>query len=143
MDDQEEKLAAAGVFFYSHREWDNAAAGPYDRMHAPATPLPGHQVPRGLLKEMVSFDGRFAETEKLQPLEHWPSEAWGAAWIATDGTSVHCIPGHEAEYAAEIDELEGANGGQPLTFDPPTAPSAPPSAARALATRRWWEFWKK
>lgn len=146
-DERGERLAELGIYFYTHEEWENALAGPYERTGMPDQPMPGHRVPRGLLARMVSFDGRFADTEKLQPLEHWKSDAWSAAWIATDGVSVHCVPGHEEEYAAEVEELASAyEGARQLSVDPPTAaPPAPrpPATARALPAKRWWQFWKK
>ncbi len=144
-DELPERLAELGIFFYTHEEWENALAGPYERRGTPAQPMPGHQVPRGLRAHMVSFDGRFAETDQLQPLEHWKSEAWSAAWIATDGVSVHCVPGHEEEYAAEVEELASVyEGERKLQVDPPGGPSeAVQPAARVISPRRWWQFWRK
>ena len=144
-DELAERLAALGIYFYTHDEWENALAGPYDRKGTPDSPMPGHRVPRGLLAKMVSFDGRFAEADRLQPLEHWKADAWSAAWIATDGVTVHCVPGHEEEYAAEVAELESVyEGERKLKIDPPTtvAPK-PPAPARALRAKRWWQLWKK
>jgi hypothetical protein len=123
-----QRLADLGIYYYTHEEWENALAGPYDRRGAPETPLPGHKVPHGLLAKMASFDGRFAETPRLQPAEHWPSDGWSDAWVSTDGTSVHCVPGHETEYAKHFADLQEACGDQQLTLDPPS--KAPPA-------RRW------
>lgn len=145
-DERPERLAELGIYFYTHEEWENALAGPYERRGTPDQPMPGHQVPRGLLTRMVSFDGRFADTEKLQPLEHWKSDAWSAAWIATDGVSVRCVPGHEEAYAAEVEELASVyEGERALNVDPPAAPyaAAAQPTARVISPRRWWQFWRK
>lgn len=139
--DRAAALAAAGVFVYRHDDYDNWIAGPYQRAHAPAAPLPGHRVPRGLLAQMASFDGRFADTEQLQPVEHWPSDAWGAAWMASDGKHVRCIPGHEADYASELANLDGVLPAD-VAIEPAGASAAPPPTARTV-TRPWWQFWKR
>jgi hypothetical protein len=143
-DDRANRLAAMGLYYYAHEEWENALAGPYDRTGVPETPMPGPQVPRGLLKQMVSFDGRFAETAKLQPAEHWQSDAWSDGWVSADGTSVKCMPGHEAQYAEHFDELvESLDSTEGLTIEPPgAATSQRPPTASALPARRWWQFWK-
>jgi hypothetical protein len=145
-DQRPAKLAALGLYYYRHDEFENALAGAYDRIEAPATPIGGDRVPRGLLKEMVSFDGRFAETARLQPVEHWQSEAWSEAWISSDGKSVRCLPGHEAEYAQHFDDLVAAfEPTADMTIEPPSVAAAPkpPPTAKALPPRRWWQFWKK
>lgn len=145
--DRPNRLAAMGIYYYAHEEWENAMAGPYDRTGVPEQPMPGHHVPRGLLKQMVSFDGRFAETERLQPVEHWPSDAWSEAWISADGTSVKCVPGHEAEYAEHFEDLASNFDAKDVTLEPPTVAAKPkrpqpPPTAKALPTRPWWQFWK-
>jgi hypothetical protein len=142
--DRPNRLAAMGLFFYTHEEFENGLAGPYDRTGVPETPMPGHQVPRGLLKQMVSFDGSFADTERLQPVEHWHSDAWSEAWVSVDGKHVTCVPGHEDEYAKHFDDLKEAFSDKDVTFDPPgAAKPQPPPTAKALPSRRWWQFWKK
>jgi hypothetical protein len=144
--ERSDELAALGLYYYAHDEFENALAGPYDRTGVPDKPMPGDRVPRGLLKEMVSFDGRFAETERLQPVEHWQSEAWSEAWVSLDGKSVKCLPGHEDDYADHFEDLKASFDDQDITFDPPTSspkPKRPPTARVTSSKRRWWEFWKK
>lgn len=135
-----QRLAALGIYYYAHEEWENALAGPYQRSGAPKAPMPGAKVPRGLLEQMVSFDGRFAETERLQPVEHWPSDAWSDAWVSTDGGSVHCVPGHEDQYAKHFADLQAITAEQRLALDPP---ARPPPRAQVVRPRRWWQLWKK
>jgi len=142
-DDPLARLGDAGVFVYRHDD-QHVVAGPYRREVAPERPLPGHQVPRALLAKMASFDGRFADTEALQPAELWPSEGWSSAYVTLDGTTVRCLPGHEADYAAELAELQDALAGE-YVIEPAAvaAPPAPLPPARAEVRRPWWQFWKR
>lgn len=115
-----------GVYVYEHLT-DNWIAGPYGRRQRPAHPVPLDRLPASVRERLARFQGRFADTPRLQPAEVWPSDAWGASWMALDG-SRHAFPGREKEAAEELAEAELPPGeARPET---PAAPKKP-----------WWKFW--
>ena len=139
---EEPPAGVIGVFRYTHL-WD-AGAGPYRQTQQPTVPLRVADLPEETRTKVVSFEGHFAETPLLQPVQHWPCESWGAAWIDLDGKTVRPIPGQEAGY----DEHAANLADMGLVFDPPPRPLQPPApkdrgAARAPAVPRgpWWKFW--
>ncbi len=130
------QIAEAGLFRYDHST-DNWMAGPYARTERPGSPVLAADLPPDVIKDAVHFDGRFEETPLLQPAEHWPSQAWGAAWLATDGKTVSPFPGKQKEYQEEIAQLEGEKGF--VFLDTPRPPPTPGRPART--SKPWWKWW--
>lgn len=134
-------IAARGVYRYTHSH-DNWIAGPYARTALPERPIDSSAVPD--LDKVVRYSGRFADTPTLQPAELWHCEAWGAAWLASDGKTVRAFAGREDDYVQAAEELRRV-GPDLIILDAP-APSAPrpdepPSAQVVPRNKPWWKFW--
>jgi hypothetical protein len=85
----------------------NALAFPYERRSVPVQPVHVDQLPpevRRVVKQVV-LNLRFSDTPHIQPAEHLPCDAYGAAYVDVTGTEVRPVPGKEEEYADEYDEL--------------------------------------
>jgi len=96
-----EDLIPSGVYVYWHEgAW---LASPYERNSVPESPA---RLPAALTARMVRFDGRFADRAELQPLEHWPSRAPVAVWLASGGNTVRCVAGREAAFPVEARAIE-------------------------------------
>jgi hypothetical protein len=136
-----ETPAAKGLYQYEHA-CDNWIAGPY-RLHAkPSQPLRAEDLPRGV--KLVRFEGRFEETQLLQPMNAWPCESWEPAWLDVDGRTVRPVPGREDDYAEQLADLR--EGGEGLVFTGiPAARTArkPLGAGKAAPAQKkpWWKFW--
>lgn len=130
--EESSELAARGFFRYEHRT-DNWIAGPYGLDALPAEPLRAEQAEPAFLRKTVRYDGCFAETRTLQPVERWTCEAWGAAWLASDMKTVRALPGKERDYAEEVAQLRDVDEGLDVTPPDPAAP--------ASSRKPWWRFW--
>jgi hypothetical protein len=120
-EDRPGQLAWAGVYAYAH---DFEIAGPYHRTGAPTRALTADRLPAATVARMARFDGRFADQERLQPFEHWPSEAGSALWLASDEITVRCVPGREADFAKEAQALaESLDDPGVIVEPPPPAPT--------------------
>jgi hypothetical protein len=138
-DDDEEiaDLSRHGLYVYRHGdETENWIAGPYTRNVAPDAPALAATLPASVIEKAVRFDGSFATTEAIQPVEVWPSSAWGAAYLASDRKTVRPIPGSEDRYAEEIADLAEPLGDGDLIVTP-LAGGAP--EARLVPPRPWWK----
>lgn len=135
VDDEFVDAGRRGLYVYDHDASNgNGIAGAYSRTSSPAQPATAAALPAEVTERAVRFDGRFAETIAIQPVEHWPSEAWGASYLASDNRTVAAIPGKEEEYAKEVAEMGDIDG---WTITRPGA--LPPAQARAVAKRPWWK----
>jgi hypothetical protein len=152
-DDEDERgLAARGVYEFEHT-CENWIAGPYALRRRPAAPVSIDELPASVAEHAVRFDGRFAETTTLQPAEHWPSDSWEPAWLASDRKTVRPFEGREDEYAESRKNGEDESlvfldspmtpGGKPP--EPPASPAATTTTnghAPAPATKKpWWKLW--
>lgn len=111
-------LAECGLFSYTHVT-DNWVAGPYARDYQPKQPITLDQLPpevRRLVGKVRFNELCFRETPSFQPVEHVECEAWGAAYLASDGKTIRSIPGREEEYAGEYEEYAGDEN---FTAEPP------------------------
>jgi hypothetical protein len=142
----ESELAAHGVFRYVCGE---QSAVPYVRLAVPDKPLALDDVPAEVRAHAIRFAGRFVDSPKLQPAEHWDTQGWGATWLASDGKTVRPFAGREDELdddpwgddyvvvreSLELPEGELVGGGTLTTG------GAPPSARVASSKKPWWKFW--
>lgn len=124
--------ASIGLFEYEHTT-ENWISGPYRLRADPAAPIRADDLPRGVRKRLVTFTGRFRETPLLQPAEIWPSDSWGAAYLATDGKTVRPLPGHEADFENEVSELRNEAAFVVESAPQPGGPKPP--------KRPWWKLW--
>jgi hypothetical protein len=130
--------AALGLFYYAHLD----GAEPYDlhqpfgRVQAPARPMHLDQVPPSLRTILGRFRMRsicFAEQTHTHPAEHSRDcLVWGdgAAYLASDGSHVHPLPGKENEYHAEFHDLvrnltRNERGKLLHLEEPPSGPKKP------------------
>ncbi len=149
-----ERPATKGIYEYTHA-CDNWIAGPYRLVAKPGRAAREVDLPGEVRAHLVRFDGRFKETPILQPVNLWPSEAWGSAWLDRDGRTVRSMPGKESEYAEELAEIRDGPGTQGLVYEPPPAgakqpkPAGPdderrrsqPAGETAARRKPWWKFW--
>lgn len=112
------RCLAAGVYLYAHLMTENAVAGPYERTVCPSPPRVA-EAPPDVVARMAVFPGRFADHDELQPVEHWPVASWSAAWLATDGKTLRCLPGRAAQYAQQVDDLRADFEPGELVIEPP------------------------
>jgi hypothetical protein len=147
-DDETPQVARKGLYEYSHTT-DNWIAGPYGLRTRPSEPITIDALPAGARPPLVRFDGRFAETPILQPVGRWPSDAWGAAYLAEDGKKVRPIPGREDDYRDEYNDYD-QGGSDGLELEPPAggpvprptkAASSAPTATAPTPRKPWWKFW--
>ena len=132
-------VAERGAYVYEHDEFDNWLAGPYQRKHAPTTAGPA-EIPAKVREHAVKFPGRFAETEDLQPAEHWPSSAWGHAWL--DAARTRLAPTPTASAEEYRDEVEAVLHDMPdLDVAPFEGPDVPTATAAAPPRLPWWKRW--
>jgi hypothetical protein len=129
-DDEYPSFGHRGVYLYDH-DTENWIAGPYRRREVPVAPLAADQLAPALRRKMVPFAGSFAETRSLQPVEVWPSEAWGASYLASDGKTIAAIPGKEREFAKEQGDLAEVAGEEGFVVGPPPVPPA--------VRKPWWK----
>ena len=149
--DDEDGLAASGLFSYEHAN-DNVIAGPYVLLQQPERPAKLADLPPDVAAAAIAFDGSFAQTPVLNPAELWQCEAWGAAWLSSDGKTVRPFPGREDDYKDERDDGDESLVYLDQPLDLPktrkaapgagqSAPADPASAAGAQPGKPWWKFW--
>jgi hypothetical protein len=81
---------------------------PYERTYRPERPLHVDQLPPTLRQQAkaVRFDDlRFADHDVLQPCDRAEGYAWAAGYVAEDGHTVRPVPGKEAEYRQEVEDM--------------------------------------
>lgn len=137
-----ESLSRFGLYNYQHTT-DNWIAGPYARASIPERPLARGDLPAEIRDNLVEFPGSFAQVLVIQPAELWPSEAWGAAWLATDRTTVRPFPGRAGDYAAEIAMVHEVDPSL-VVLGADGQPFVPPPRVEVPGTRPpWWKFWRR
>jgi hypothetical protein len=129
-DDEDGDIATHGVFRYG-QPGGGGLSEPYTRESIPVKPLT--EITPEVRSHAVRYDGRFADTTRLQPAELWPCEAWGPAWLASDGKTVHPFEGREDDYAEEVAHLDP---GEFVIIEPPARTTTPKRARKP-----WWKFW--
>jgi hypothetical protein len=129
--EREEDLASHGIYRYSHT-CENWIAGPYARSTVPAKPLAIDDIPASIKKIAVAFDGRFADTQKLQPAEHWSCSSWEAGWLSSDGKTARPFPDHEDSWDDYSGDRSDVGDGGIEFLDEPLAPKKKPK-------KRWWK----
>ena len=123
------EIAAHGVYRYEHT-CENWISGPYARTTVPMKPLTIDQIPEAVRAYAIAFDGRFAETARLQPVEHWKCMAWESAWLSADGKTARPFePQDEADWDYIANERDH-DGGIEYVNEPLTPGPAKP---------RWWK----
>jgi hypothetical protein len=128
----DEEIARHGIYRYDHT-CENWIAGPYARATVPTKPLTIREIPASIRANAVAFDGRFAETPRLQPAEHWKCASWEHGWLSADGKTARPFEEFAEDwesYAGERGEEDAESGIKFL--DEPLDPAAPPK-------RRWWK----
>jgi hypothetical protein len=106
-EEMEDAVLNHGVFFYGHEKTENLTAGPYTQMK-PANPVKIDQLPPEIREVVgqVKFDTlSFATAKEIQPIDHFPCEAWGASYLADDKGTIKPIPGREGDYAEEFQQF--------------------------------------
>jgi hypothetical protein len=120
-----EEIAAHGVYRYEHT-CENWISGPYARAVVPVKPLAIDKVPEIVRARAIAFDGRFADTPRLQPAQHWVCRSHEGVWLALDGRTVRPFPDTFEGWAESFDPdgtLDVID--EPLVLDPPKP--------------RWWK----
>jgi hypothetical protein len=105
--DYDELPGHLGLFTYA-TEGGPWGASPYGRVRAPQTPLRVEDLDAELREALsgMRFDGLcFAETERLQPVDHASCEAWGDVYVDLDGKTLRPIPGREGRYRQFYEEM--------------------------------------
>jgi hypothetical protein len=133
-DEEKPNLAELGLFQYDepHGGWASA----YPLSCVPQSPVHVDALPRAVLTKMIRYDGRFAETLRLQPAELWRCESWVAGWLALDGKTVRPFPGREKEYRGERDRGDGLVHLETAEAKPDAQP-----VLVAPAKKPWWRLW--
>jgi len=88
----EHEFSEKGVFVYDQSDWDNGIAGPYQKRVIPTAPISVSQLPANFVAGAVRFKGSFIDAEKIQPVQHWPSEAWGNDFVDELEKNIYPIP---------------------------------------------------
>jgi hypothetical protein len=109
-----EAAARLGLFIYDYNEGYDLV-GPYSRRAAPEQPLHVDQLPphlRQLFKQVRLKAVRFAEAERVQPLEQYACFFWDedrVAYLCADGVTVRPIPGKEDRFDEFCEDFRAAN----------------------------------
>jgi hypothetical protein len=114
--------AGHGLFEYEHLT-DNWISGPYGCHARPVKPLHVDQLPpdvRDRVKGMRFANLSFAQTPRLQPMEHTHCATWEAAWMDVTGTKVRPVSGREEDYADAVSELDHL-ADEGVEIEPPAA----------------------
>ena len=127
---ESEEIAAHGIYRYEHT-CENWIAGPYARSVVPAKPLTIEQIPSAIRAKAIAYDGRFAETPRLQPAEHWACTSWEAGWLSSDRKTARPFEEHGEDWEAYAGDRGEDDNGIKFT-DEPLSPSKPPK-------KRWWK----
>ncbi len=126
----EADIASHGIYRYEHT-CENWIAGPYARAAVPRQPLTVDKIPKSIRDSAIAFNGRFAETAKLQPAEHWECQSWEAGWLSSDGKTARPFPDQETEWENYAADRENDEGGVKWLDEP--LDDLPP------AKKRWWK----
>lgn len=126
-----EDIATHGVYRYEHT-CENWIAGPYARATVPSKPLTIDQIPKEIRKAAVAFDGRFADTPKLQPAEHWSCSSWEAGWLSSDGKTARPFEDRMDEWGDYAENRDDVGDGAIKFLDEPLDPAKKPK-------KRWWK----
>jgi len=101
-----------GLFHYRPNKDEPLPVEPiYERHDTPEKPLHVDQLPpqvRKLVKQYPLEDLCFAESEKIQLLEHMDCQVWSreaVAYLCADGKTVKPIPGKEEDFASFAEDL--------------------------------------
>ena len=86
------EVAEHGIYHYLHTR-EEALAEAYSPFVKPSRPLYITDLPAEVAKKAIVFEGRFAETPRLQPAELWTCYGWNAGWLALDGKTLTSFPG--------------------------------------------------
>jgi hypothetical protein len=147
----DEGVPAAEVFdslpddalFVYERTCENWIAGPYERTTTPTAPIKVEEFPEELLENAIRFEGRFVETEVLQPASLWRCESWEPGWLATDRTTVRPFAGREDELVEMREDIDT----EELRFLPAADVDVdaerlfPRGSQRGSEKKPWWKLW--
>lgn len=134
-EDDDPNLAARGLYYYVHDVTENYLAGPYGQHARPTQPISVDDLPPAARRKLARFPGRFDETPALQPVEIWPSESWEPAFLSSDLRTIAGMPGREADYASEYDELCADPPEEGITV---LKPGEAPAANSGQSWRKLW-----
>ena len=124
-----EDIATHGIYRYEHT-CENWIAGPYARATVPARPLTIDQIPQAIRDRAIAYDGRFSETQKLQPAEHWRCTSWESGWLSSDGKIARPFEDHQDSWNDYAGDRE--QDGDVKFLDEPLEPTDDPKP-------RWWK----
>jgi hypothetical protein len=132
------------LYVYEHTG-ENWIAAPYARSSSPERPVKASALPNEILEYAIRFEGRFADTPELQPVELWKCESWMPGWLATDHKTVRPFEGKEDDFESTMDDsLDGQEGLEVLEAQDAAA-EAVPFGKRAEETKKkknpWWRLW--
>lgn len=128
----DEEIARHGIYRYDHT-CENWIAGPYARATVPTKPLSVQEIPASIRARAIAFDGRFADTERLQPAEHWKCASWEHGWLSADGKTARPFEEFVDDWKSYAEERGDADADGGIQFlDEPLEPAAAPK-------RRWWK----
>jgi hypothetical protein len=125
--DEPKEVTRLGLFYYDYNE-EFDPIGTYSRGPAPENPLHVDQLPphlRKLVKQVRFEDVRFAEAERVQPLEEYDCVYWyeadRVAYLCADGVTVRPIPGREGRFEGfcQTYRAENPEEAQRLRFEGP------------------------
>jgi hypothetical protein len=125
------EIATHGIYRYEHT-CENWIAGPYARAVVPAQPLTIDQIPQSIRDVAVAYDGRFADTPKLQPAEHWECSSWEPGWLSSDGKTARPFPDQMESWAEQAEDNDTTDGGEIKFVNEPLEIEKEPKA-------RWWK----
>ena len=128
-------FAARGLYFYIHDLTENWLAGPYGQHARPTRPISVDDLPAAARRKLAKFPGRFEDTPALQPTEIWPSESWEPAFLTSDLRTIAGMPGREADYASEYEELRADPPEQGIAI---LKPGESPAANSGAAWPKLW-----
>jgi hypothetical protein len=124
-------IATHGVFNYDHT-CENWIAGPYARVSVPKRPLTIKEIPQSVRDKAIAYNGKFSETPKLQPAEHWECQSWESGWLSSDGKTARPFADMTDSWGDYAADREGdGDGGIQFVNEP--LEDLPPHK------KRWWK----
>jgi hypothetical protein len=117
----DESPERVGLFHYEHPD-DLCLSEPYGRRGRPRHPLRIDHLPAdlgGLIAQVRFGTICFAESDRIQPVEHARCESYQAAFLSTDGVTVRPIPGKEDEFRKEYETYASLAPGLKVDPSPP------------------------
>jgi hypothetical protein len=126
------EIASHGAYRYEHT-CENWIAGPYARATIPNQPLTIEEIPKSIRDKAIAFDGRFADTLKLQPAEHWSCTSWESGWLSADGKTARPFTDSDGweDYAEQRSDIGDDDGGIKFVNEPLELAKPP--------KKRWWK----